>query len=44
MNSAIICGFLDREPELEYENKRGGICLVCRDNVFSPSTAICLCL
>lgn len=23
MNSAIICGFLDREPELEYENKRG---------------------
>ena len=23
MNSAIICGFLDRDPELEYENKRG---------------------
>ena len=23
MNSAIICGFLDSEPELEYENKRG---------------------
>ena len=23
MNSAIICGFLDCEPELEYENKRG---------------------
>lgn len=23
MNSAIVCGFLDREPELEYENKRG---------------------
>ena len=27
MNSAIICGFLDREPELEYENKRGKKCL-----------------
>lgn len=23
MNSAIVCGFLDCEPELEYENKRG---------------------
>ena len=23
MNSAIICGFLDRDPELEYENTRG---------------------
>ena len=23
MNSAIICGFLDRDPELEYAAKRG---------------------
>lgn len=23
MNSAIVCGFLIHEPELEYENKRG---------------------
>ena len=23
MNSAIVCGFLDRDPEFEYENKHG---------------------